>query len=146
MKPLLVASDHAGFELKELVKKELERLKIVYKDIGTHTTDSVDYPKIGQKAAQLIARGTYNKGILVCGTGIGISIAANRNPKVRAALCTTPEMASLARRHNDANVLALGGRTTKPSIAKKIVKVWLETPFEGGRHLRRVKQMSKGVK
>ncbi len=144
MKPILIASDHAGFDLKEGIKKELEVLAVPHLDLGTNCgTGPVDYPEIGVRVAEKIESGEYERGIIVCGTGIGISIAANRYRHVRAALCTTAEMASLARRHNDANVLALGGRMTSLEAAREIVNAFLRTDFEGGRHKRRVDMLSQ---
>ena len=129
---IYIASDHAGYELKEFLKTKFECI-----DLGTNSTDSVDYPNFGKKAADEVAKGD-SVGIIICGSGIGISIAANRNPKIRAALCLTSEMAKLSRQHNDANILALGARLTKPEEAVNIVQAFLETPFEGGRHQKRV--------
>lgn len=140
MKKIVFGSDHAGFELKEKLKAYLKGYEII--DIGTNSTDSVDYPDFGKKAAEVIADGTAELGIIICGSGIGISIAANRNPKVRAALCITPEMAKLSRQHNDANILALGARLTSESESQLIVDAFLKTAFEGGRHEGRVKKLS----
>ena len=134
-KKIVIASDHAGFELKEFLKQHFEFI-----DLGTNSTDSVDYPDYGFKAAAEVAKDDCI-GIVICGSGIGISIAANRNPKVRCALCLTPEMAKLARQHNDANILALGARLTSPEVALEIVKTFLATEFEGGRHQKRVEKL-----
>ena len=139
-----IAADHAGFVLKAPLKQELARLGRDVIDLGTTGEDSVDYPDFACRLADAIANGRAKIGVLMCGTGIGMSIAANRNPKVRAALCITPEMARLARAHNDANVLVLGGRLMRPELAKECLKAFLETPFEGGgRHERRVAKLSK---
>lgn len=136
-----IASDHAGFALKEDLKK-LFSGRVEWLDLGTHSADSVDYPDYGRAVAEAIARGDIARGVLICGTGIGISIAANRFPQVRAAVCTGATMAHLARSHNDANVLALGARIIGPEVAKDCLAVFLDTPFEGGeRHERRVKKL-----
>ena len=135
---IALASDHAGFELKEALKAYLAPDHDLI-DLGTKSTDSVDYPEFG-KAMGITMSGddAPDFGILVCGSGIGISIAANRFPSTRAALCITPEMAALARQHNDANVVSLGARLTDLDTAKEIVTTFLNTAFEGGRHQRRV--------
>jgi ribose 5-phosphate isomerase B len=139
-----IAADHAGFVLKSPLKKELARLGRKVIDLGTMNEDSVDYPDFAERIAEAITHGHADRGVLMCGTGIGMSIAANRNPAVRAALCLTPEMARLARAHNDANVLVMGGRLMKPGVAKECLRAFLETPFEGGgRHERRVAKLSK---
>lgn len=135
-KKIFIASDHAGFELKEFLKKHFDCI-----DLGTNSADSVDYPDFGKKAATEVAQGNC-VGIIICGSGIGISIAANRNPKVRAALCINAEMAKLARQHNDANILALGARLTNQEDALEITKTFLETEFEGGRHQKRVDKLT----
>jgi ribose 5-phosphate isomerase B len=136
--PIILGSDHAGFELKEKVKKTLDRLGVPFEDVGTHSADSVDYPDFAHRVAEAVEKGGYERGILVCGTGIGVSMAANRHPGVRAAVAHDEETARLSREHNDANVLALGGRTIDPVLADRILEVWLKTPFAGGRHARRV--------
>ncbi|QAT41940.1 ribose 5-phosphate isomerase B [Aminipila luticellarii] len=135
---IALASDHGGFELKETIKKYLEELGVEVLDLGTHTTESVDYPNYGKICGEAVVSGKADRGIVFCGTGIGISIAANKVKGVRCALCTDVSMAEMARKHNDANLLALGGRTTDTETARAITKVWLETAFEGGRHQRRV--------
>lgn len=141
-KPIALASDHAGFELKSLLVGELEAAGHQVLDLGTYGTDSVDYPDFGVALAQVMELGKADKGVLVCGSGIGISIAANRNPAVRAALCHDETTARLAREHNDANVLALGARTTGVEVAKECLKIFLATEFEGGeRHSRRVAKL-----
>ncbi|MDR1998103.1 MAG: ribose 5-phosphate isomerase B [Candidatus Margulisbacteria bacterium] len=142
MQTLALAADHGGFELKEIIKQFLQdagAYQIL--DLGTNSADPVDYPAYGRKAAEAVAGGQAERGIIFCGTGIGISIAANKVKGIRAANCLTEFMAEMSRRHNDANILALGGRTVEPELAQKIVKVWLNTPFAGGRHERRVKQL-----
>ncbi len=142
--PVILGSDHAGLELKETVKKALERLGVPFEDVGTHSADSVDYPDFAHRVAEAVEKGRYKRGIVVCGTGIGVSIAANRHPGVRAAVAYSEETAWLSREHNDANVLALGGRTIAPGLAERILEVWLRTPFAGGRHARRVAKIEPG--
>ncbi len=136
---IAIASDHAGFELKQAVVRHLGAENVL--DLGTNTVDSVDYPDFGYAVAKAIEEGKIEQGIVICGSGIGISIAANRNPAVRAALCMNTEMAKLARQHNDANVLALGARLVDESTALDIVNVFFKTEFEGGRHARRVEKL-----
>ncbi len=137
---LAIACDHAGFELKEALKKHVgSRVEII--DLGTFSADSVDYPDFGAAVGKAIAEGRVSMGIVICGSGIGISIAANRNPVVRAALCLNSTMARLARQHNDANVLALGARLTGPEVAFDCVDAFLDTQFEGGRHQKRVEKL-----
>lgn len=138
---IVIASDHAGFELKEFIKDYLRELGLEILDVGTHGTESVDYPDFGTAAAQVIEEGRAERGIIVCGSGIGISIAANRNSAVRAALCQSGLMARLARQHNDANVLALGSRLVGPEVAKDCIDQFLATEFEGGRHKKRVAKL-----
>ncbi|MBL28310.1 MAG: ribose 5-phosphate isomerase B [Rhodospirillaceae bacterium] len=133
-----VASDHAGYELKEVIKPTLVELGYAVQDLGTHGPESVDYPAYGKTMADAIARGEVSRGVLVCGTGIGISIAANRNPAVRAVVCHNVFTARLARQHNDGNVLALGARVIDAETARACVRVFFRTAFEGGRHARRV--------
>jgi len=140
---IAIAADHGGYELKEKIKEHLESIYANYKDveildIGTDSDASVDYPMYGKKCAEKVASGQAQKGIVICGTGIGISIAANKVKGIRCALCTNEKMAEMSRKHNDANMLALGGRITDPDTALRIVDVWLKTNFEGGRHKRRV--------
>jgi ribose 5-phosphate isomerase B len=137
---IIIGSDHAGFQLKEHLKKTLSK-EITFIDVGTNSADSVDYPDFGFAVADKIAKGEAEFGIVICGSGIGISIAANRNPKVRCALCVTENMAKLARQHNDANVLALGARLVSAPEAEDIIAAFLETPFEGGRHAKRVEKL-----
>lgn len=135
---VLLAADHAGFELKQDLAQHLTDLGYEAVDLGTDSSDSVDYPDFAHRLAQAIERGEGERGILVCGAGIGMSIAANRHTGVRAANCVDERMAALAREHNDANVLCLGSRLLDADQAKKIVWTFLETPFGGGRHERRV--------
>lgn len=138
---IAIASDHAGYELKTLLKEELEGQGHEVLDLGTDGPDSVDYPDFGQALAETIQAGRAERGVLVCGTGIGISIAANRHKGVRAALCHDETSARLARQHNDANVLALGARLIGTEVAKNCLEVFLATDFEGGRHLGRVSKL-----
>ncbi len=140
---IAIASDHAGFPLKETIKKYLDDLGYEYKDFGTTNEESVDYPDYASKVAKAVSENKFEKGILICGTGIGMSIVANKFPGVRAALCYDVETARLSREHNDANVLTLGGRTTNHELAKEIVHVWLTTEFVGERHLRRVNKIKE---
>ena len=140
MEKLAIACDHGGYALKEAIKARFTG-KVDFIDLGAHSTDSVDYPEYGQAVAKAIIDGDVTRGILICGTGIGISIAANRFPEIRAALCTDVTMARLTRLHNDANVLALGARITGEETAFDIVEAFLATEFEGGRHLNRIKKL-----
>jgi ribose 5-phosphate isomerase B len=141
---IIVGSDHAGFELKEKVKKALERRGVPYEDVGTHGPESVDYPDYAHRVAEAVETGRYTRGIVVCGTGLGVSMAANRHRGVRAAVAYDEETARLSREHNDSNVLALGGRSLDHARAERILEVWLETPFAGGRHARRVAKIEPG--
>ncbi len=136
--PLLVACDHAGLELKEHLKGVLRKMQIPFEDLGTHSAESVDYPDYARLVAEAVSTGRAERGLLVCGTGQGMAMTANRYRGVRAAVPCTEETARLVRAHNDSNVLALGGRTVTPERAEAILRVWLETPHEGGRHARRV--------
>jgi RpiB/LacA/LacB family sugar-phosphate isomerase len=135
---IVIGSDHAGFVLKEKLKTHLRERGFAVEDIGTHTETSVDYPTIAHELAESVAGGRFELGVIVCGTGIGVSIAANRHPGVRAALAFDETTARLSREHNDANVLALGGRTTDHTLALRLLDIWLATPFAGGRHAQRV--------
>jgi len=136
-----IGSDHAGFELKEKIKEYLKELGYEYKDFGTKSNESVDYPDYALKVAECVAKKECNQGILICGSGLGMSMAANKVPGIRAALCYNTEMARLSREHNDANVLTIGARMIDEKTAKNIVRVWLKTEFAGGRHLRRVNKI-----
>lgn len=140
---IAIASDHAGFALKGVLKLELESLGYAPLDLGTHDTASVDYPDYANKLAQAIKAGKAARGVLVCGTGIGISIAANRHREIRAALCQDVTTARLSREHNDANVLVLGGRIVGEEVAKECLKAFLATAFAGGRHEGRVAKLAK---
>jgi ribose 5-phosphate isomerase B len=138
---IAIASDHGGFELKTQLKQELERLGFEPLDLGTDSLASVDYPDFAVKLAQALKAGDATRGVLICGSGIGISIAANRHPHIRAALCHDHVTARLARWHNNANVLCLGGRTTGVDVARDCLQVFLGTEFEGGRHQNRVAKL-----
>ena len=140
---IAVGSDHAGLELKHEIMKHLEDKKIVYKDYGCYCKDSCDYPDFGEAVAEAVVSGECNLGIIVCGTGIGISIAANKVPGIRAAHCTDTFSARCSRQHNDANILALGERVTGVGLAIDIVDSFLEAKFEGGRHERRVNKITQ---
>ncbi len=140
---IAVASDHGGYLLKETVKKHLEDRGIEVLDLGTHSEESVDYPVYGKLCGETVAKGEADLGVVCCGTGIGISIAANKVKGIRCGLCTSVEMAHLTKQHNNANILALGGRTTQPELALAIVDEWLDTEFEGGRHQRRVDMLDR---
>ena len=135
---IAIGSDHGGFALKQEVMKHLTARGIEFKDYGTYTTDSCDYPVYGEAVAKAVVSGEADKGILICGTGIGISISANKVKGIRAALCGDCFSAEFTRRHNDANILAMGERVVGPGLACKIVDAFLDTEFEGGRHARRV--------
>lgn len=133
-----IGSDHGGFPLKEEIKKHLDEIGVAYKDYGTDTPESCDYPIYAEAVARAVVSGEVEKGILICGTGIGISIAANKVKGIRAALCGDCYSAEYTRRHNDANILTMGARVTGGGLACKIVDTFLTTEFEGGRHARRV--------
>jgi ribose 5-phosphate isomerase B len=135
---LIIGSDHAGFDLKEGVKSLLERLSIEVTDVGTNNTEAVDYPDYGCRVAERISSGEFPAGILLCGAGVGMTIVANKFPRVRAVLCLDEYTAEMSRRHNDANILILAGRRTDAAMMEKIVRRWLSTEFEGGRHQRRL--------
>ena len=139
---IALGSDHGGFDLKERVKAYLDREGIPYQDYGCHSKESCDYPVFGKAAAEAVASGVCEKGIVICTTGIGISIAANKVRGIRCALCSDPLSAEMTRRHNDANMLALGARVIGPELAKSIVRTFLTTEFEGGRHERRIAMLA----
>ncbi|HOG17518.1 MAG: Ribose-5-phosphate isomerase B [Syntrophaceae bacterium PtaU1.Bin231] len=141
-KRLVIGADHAGFELKEALKPVLARLGYSVDDVGAFSCDAVDYPDIAAEVARRVSTGAFARGILVCGSGIGMSIAANRFPGVRAALCMDVETARLSRQHNNANILVLAGRRTGPDTAAAVMETWLQTPFEGGRHQRRLEKIA----
>lgn len=138
-----IASDHAGFELKEKVINFLSSKNIDTKDFGTYSSDSVDYPDFAHKVGSAINKGEYKRGIVICGSGNGVQMTVNKYPGVRCALCWNEEIASLARQHNDANILSLPARFIPEELALKIVDIFLNTDFEGGRHQRRVEKINK---
>lgn len=140
---IAIGSDHGGLLLKEAVKKLLAEREIPFEDCGTDNGDSVDYPDFGERVARKVSAGEVEKGILVCGTGIGMSIVANKFPYVRAALVTDSFMAQMAKEHNNANILVLGGRVLDESAAKTMVATWLDATFEGGRHQGRLDKIAK---
>jgi ribose 5-phosphate isomerase B len=141
--PLVIASDHAGFDLKAVIRNALEAKGVEVLDLGPEDATSVDYPDMAAKLAEAMAKGVADRGVLICGTGIGIGIAANRYPYIRAALCHDVTTARLSRAHNDANVLCLGARTIGQEVALDCVDMFLATPFEGGRHQRRVDKLGR---
>jgi ribose 5-phosphate isomerase B len=142
MVKIVVAADHGGFDLKETICKSLVQDGHEVVDIGCFSKDSVDYPDFAEKAVLTIINGECRMGILICGTGIGMSIAANRHRSIRAANCSNIYTAKMSREHNNANVLCLGARVLEPEIAVEMVRVWLETEFSGGRHQRRIEKFS----
>jgi len=139
---MLLGSDHGGLQLKDSIAAFLRERGIDFEDCGTFDAESVDYPDFAEKVAGAVSRGEAESGILFCGTGIGISIAANKFPKVRAALVTDPFMAQMAKEHNNANILVLGGRVTTAEKGRKIVAAWLDTAFAGGRHQARLDKIT----
>ena len=139
---ITIGSDHGAVNLKDEVKKVLAELNVEVDDVGTFGTDAVDYPDIAEKVCTAVTSGKADKGIVLCGTGIGISIAANKIHGIRCALCNDVYSAKMSRKHNDANVLAMGGRVLGFGPASEIVRAWIETEFEGGRHERRIKKIS----
>ena len=140
---IAIASDHGGFELKEKVKEHLRERNVKFVDLGTNITESVDYPVYGKACAEAVASGKAERGIVICGTGIGISMAANKVKGIRCGLCTSVEMAKLTRQHNNANMLAMGGRILETETAFAIVDAFIDTQFEGGRHKRRTDMLDE---
>jgi len=140
---IALASDHGGFELKEDIKDFLESSGYEFTDLGTHNNDSVDYPDYGIELSRKVANGDFDKGILICGTGIGMSIVANKIPGIRAALVSDVFSARMSTEHNNANVLVIGGRVTGKGLASELVKAWLEAKFEGGRHQNRLDKIAE---
>jgi len=138
---IAIGADHAGFEEKEKLKKTLDEIGVEYEDLGTNSTESVDYPDFGAKVGRAVASGEFEQGIVVCGSGIGIAMAANKIDGVRAAQAWNEETARLAREHNDANVLSIGARVIAEEEIPKIVKAWFGAKFEGGRHAKRVEKI-----
>ncbi len=147
---LAIGCDHGGFELKEEILKFIKTIpRIQAEDYGAASKDSVDYPDYGKRVSEAVAKGVVDRGILICGTGIGMSIVANRYPKVRAALCHDHFTAQMSREHNDANILVLGERVIGKGVALEVVKTWLDTEFAGGRHqlrLNKIAEIEKAIK
>lgn len=140
---IAIASDHTGVELKSEIIKYLKELGHEVSDFGTNSAESIDYPIYGKKVAEEISKRNYDGGVLICGTGIGISLAANKVKGIRAAVCSEPYSAKLSKQHNNSNIIAFGARVVGIDLAKMIVKEWIEAKFEGGRHLKRVELISK---
>ncbi len=140
---IALGCDHAGFGLKEEILGLLQTLNVEFVDCGTNSTTSVDYPDFGEKVSALVSSGKIERGILICGTGLGMSMVANKFPNVRASLCNDLFTAKMSRLHNDANVLVLGGRVIGKDLAYEIVRTWMSTPFEGDRHLKRLNKIKK---
>jgi ribose 5-phosphate isomerase B len=143
MEKMIIGSDHAGFSLKEALRLHLEGRGFAVTDVGTGSEEAVDYPDFGKQVAGAVSRGLFPRGIMICGSGIGMSIVANRFPGVRGALCLDAETARLSRMHNDSNVLVLAGRKTESATAIEILHAWLDTPFEGGRHRKRLEKIEE---
>lgn len=141
--PIIIGCDHAAYELKEKIKCYLQEKGYVIEDAGTHGIASVNYVDFGKKVAHAVSTGQFEKGILLCGTGIGMSMTANRFKHVRAALCSDLFSAKMSRLHNDANILVLGGRVIGDILAFELVQTWLDTQFEGGRHLERIQSIDQ---
>ncbi|MBR4151199.1 MAG: ribose 5-phosphate isomerase B [Firmicutes bacterium] len=140
---IAIAADHGGFALKQKLAKHLADKDYEVLDLGTYSEESVDYPEYGKKCAEAVASGQADKGVVCCGTGIGISIAANKVHGIRCALVTNEYMAEMTKRHNDANMLAFGGRVMTPEMAARCLDIWLNTEYEGGRHARRVAMLDE---
>ena len=138
---IIIGSDHAGYPMKEKVTAHLLERGVQVEDIGTHSEEAVDYTDFGKKVARKVSDGSFDRGILICGTGLGMSMVANRFRGVRAALANDLFSAIMSRRHNDSNIMAMGGRLIGDTLAFQLVDTWLETPFEGGRHQRRIEKM-----
>ena len=143
MEKIAIGSDHAGFELKEKIKTILEGMNLGWEDMGTKSTDSCDYPDYARAVADAVSEDKVKRGIICCGSGIGVSIVANKVRGIRAALCHDQVDAETSRKHNDANILCLAGRRTSVEECEKIIKTWMETEFEGGRHQLRVEKIEK---
>lgn len=140
---IAIAADHAGFDGKELIKQTLDEIGVEYDDMGTYSAESVDYPDYARKVAEAVARGDYEQGVLVCGSGTGMAISANKVRGIRAAVAWNAETARLARQHNNANILAVGARTSPEGTIPDIVKAWFDADFEGGRHAGRVDKITQ---
>ena len=143
MSKIALAADHAGFEEKEKIKQTLDDLGVEYIDMGTTSTDSVDYPDFAKKVGDAVSKGEVDSGLLVCGSGTGMAIAANKVKGVRAAVAWNPDIARLAREHNDANILSLPARFMSDEEAAKVLKAWFDATFEGGRHAKRVEKIEE---
>jgi ribose 5-phosphate isomerase B len=139
---IAIGSDHVGFELKPMIIEYLQELGHAVEDFGTYSNERVDYPDYSEKVAQAVLQKSFDRGILICGTGVGISIAANKIKGIRAVVCSEPYSAKLSKEHNDTNILAFGSRVVGTELAKMIVKAWLDAEFEGGRHANRVKKIA----
>ncbi|MCX7816326.1 MAG: ribose 5-phosphate isomerase B [Syntrophales bacterium] len=139
---IIIGADHRGYRLKEAVRTILEELNLNVADVGTNSEEPSDYPDYAAAVARSVSQGEFKRGILVCGSGAGMVITANKFRGIRATLCLNKKMAYLSRRHNDANILVLSGMWTTPKKASEIVRIWLETPFEGGRHARRIEKIT----
>ena len=140
---IVIGSDHAAYQLKEKIRQYLVERGMDINDVGTYSEDSVDYVDFGIKVSTMVSTGKYERGILLCGTGLGMSMVANKFPHVRAALCNDLFSAIMSRRHNNSNILVMGGRVIGEELARQIVKAWLETPFDGGRHQLRIKKFDR---
>lgn len=140
-KPIAIGSDHAGFEMKEFVISYLEGKSLAFKDFGTHSAESADYPDFAHPVAEAVASGAFSFGILLCGSGNGVAITANKYQEIRAALCWDEEIAALARKHNNANVICIPARFVSESVAEEMIDVFIKTAFEGGRHANRVNKI-----
>ncbi len=140
---IVIGSDHAAYQLKEKIRQYIIERGIDINDVGTYSEDSVDYVDFGIKVSTMVSTGKYERGILLCGTGLGMSMVANKFPHVRAALCNDLFSAIMSRRHNNSNILVMGGRVIGEELARQIVKAWLETPFDGGRHQLRIKKFDR---
>jgi ribose 5-phosphate isomerase B len=140
---IIIGCDHAAYKLKEILKKTMQDQGITVVDVGTFNEQSMDYPDTGKAVAAKVSSGEMKRGVLLCGTGLGMSMVANKFPHVRAALCNDLFSAAMSRKHNDANILVLGGRVVGDILALEILQTWLETPFEGGRHQRRLDQFNE---
>ena len=140
---IVIGSDHAAYQLKEKIRQYIIERGIDINDVGTYSEDSVDYVDFGIKVSTMVSTGKYERGILLCGTGLGMSMVANKFPHVRAALCNDLFSAIMSRRHNNSNILVMGGRVIGEELARQIVKAWLKTPFDGGRHQLRIKKFDR---
>ena len=140
---IAIGSDHGGFELKKAIISFLEENGYKFKDFGGYNGESIDYPVVAKEVANQVANGTYQRGIIICGSGLGVAISANKVKGIRAVTCHDTYCARMSRAHNDANILTMGGRVVGPGLASDIVKIWLETEFDGGRHQRRVDMIEK---